>query len=124
MNLTNAMVYQIVMMVQMNLGALQLVLTSVQTNSSNARIPGSVSLKGGIAMVHPTAKTILMNHPVVAQLNAQTITSNVTTKNVSTKVLYVMVKMTVVIILMNPLLMVVVHPKLKLVHLANGLVPA
>ena len=124
MNLTNAMVYQIVMMVQMNLGALQLVLTSVQTNSSNARIPESVSLKDGIAMVHPTVKTILMNHPVVAQLNAQTITSNVTTKNVSTKVLYVMVKMTVVIILMNPLLMVVVHPKLKLVHLANGLVPA
>jgi len=118
------MEYQIVMMVLMNLDAHPLVQTSAQTNSSNVRILEFAYHKDGIVMVPQIVKIILMNPPVVDLLNVQIITSNVTTKNVFTKVSYAMVRTIVGMLQMSHLLMVVVHPKLRLVHLANGLVQA
>ena len=97
---------------------------SAQISSSNAKILAFVYLKDGIAMVLQIARTVPTNHPVVVLWIARIITSNVTTKSASTRVLSAMEKTIAAMVPMNLRIMVVVHHNWLLVHLANGLVQA
>jgi hypothetical protein len=74
---------------------------SVQTNNSNVKSPASVSLKDGIATEPRIAKTTPTNPVLADPWIAPKITSNVTTKNVFSKAMSVMVKTIVVMVRMN-----------------------
>jgi hypothetical protein len=118
-NRTSATESTIAMTVQMNWDVQASRQISVRTNISNVNRRKFVSLKVGTAMVPKIAMTNQTNLVLVVPLIVLIISSNVKTKSVFTKVLFVMVRMTVEMDQTNQPMMLVVNQWL-LVHPVNG----